>query len=240
MSDAISLLLHGAHSSGRAEERRADSGPRRAPPRPRRASVAAPFCRQRRLVAGGPAATGSNLCSACDREERQAWIVDDTGFPKKGVHSVGVARQYCGQLGKQDNCQIAVSLSAANEHASPPIGFRLYLPEDWAVDPVRRARAGVPEDVVFKTKPQIALDQIKAARAEGVPEGVVLADAGYGINTTFRMALTRMGLTYVVGIQSSARLWPPGSGPLTPKAWSGQGRAADADATRRAQPASIG
>ena len=153
-----------------------------------------------------------------------AWIVDDTGFPKKGVHSVGVARQYCGQLGKQDNCQIAVSLSVTNEHASLPIAFRLYLPEDWAADPVRRARAGVPEDVVFKTKPQIALDQIRAARAEGVPEGVVLADAGYGINTAFRTALTRMGLTYVVGIQSSAQLWPPGSGPLPPKAWSGQGR----------------
>jgi len=101
----------------------------------------------------------------------RAWIVDDTGFPKKGVHSVGVARQYCGQLGKQDNCQIAVSLSATNEHASLPIAFRLYLPEDWAVEPVRRAKAGVPEDVVFKTKPQIALDQIRAARAEGVPEG---------------------------------------------------------------------
>ena len=153
-----------------------------------------------------------------------AWIVDDTGFPKQGVHSVGVARQYCGQLGKQDNCQIAVSLSVANEHASLPIAFRLYLPEDWAADPVRRATTGVPEDVLFKTKPQIALDQIKAARDEGVPKGVVLADAGYGINTAFRTALTRMGLTYVVGVQSSARLWPPGSGPLPPKAWSGQGR----------------
>ena len=146
-----------------------------------------------------------------------ASIVDDTGFPKKGVHSVGVARQYCGQLGKQDNCQIAVSLSVANEHASLPIAFRLYLPEDWAADPVRRARAGVPEDVVFKTKPQIALDQIRAARAEGVAEGVVLADAGYGINTALRTALTGMGLTYVVGVQSSARLWPPGAGPLRPR-----------------------
>jgi len=154
----------------------------------------------------------------------RAWIIDDTGFPKKGVHSVGVARQYCGQLGKQDNCQIAVSLTVANEHASLPIAFRLYLPEDWAADPVRRARAGVPEDIAFKTKPQIALDQIKAARADGVPEGVVLADAGYGINTAFRTALTRMGLTYVVGIQSSAQLWRPGSGPLPPKAWNGQGR----------------
>ena len=102
-------------------------------------------------------------------------MADDPGFPKKGVHSAGVARQYCGQLGKQDNCQVAVSLSVANEHASLPIAFRLSLPEDWAAGPVRRAKTGVPEDVVFKTKPQIALDQIKAARAEGVPEGAVLA-----------------------------------------------------------------
>ena len=105
----------------------------------------------------------------------RVWIVDDTGFPKKGVHSVGVARQYCGQLGKQDNCQIAVSLSAANEHASLPIAFRLYLPEDWAVDPVRRARAGAPEDVEFKTKPQIALDQIRAAHAEARLEHLIFA-----------------------------------------------------------------
>ena len=108
---------------------------------------------------------------AIERRGRiSAWIVDDTGFPKKGVHSVGVARQYCGQLGKQDNCQVAVSLSVANEHASLPIAFRLYLPENWAADPVRRAKAGVPEDVVFKTKPQVALDQIRAAHAEGLAD----------------------------------------------------------------------
>lgn len=154
----------------------------------------------------------------------KAWIVDDTGFLKKGVHSVGVTRQYCGQIGKQDNCQIAVSLSVANDHASLPIAFQLYLPADWAGDSARRRKAGVPEDIVFKTKPRIALDQIRAARAEGVSEGVVLADAGYGINTAFRTALTQMGLTYVVGIQSSARLWSPGTGPLPPKTWDGQGR----------------
>ena len=126
----------------------------------------------------------------CCRVERQgairAWIVDDTGFPKKGKHSVGVARQYCGQLGKQDNCQIAVSLSVANDHASLPIAYRLYLPETWANDAERRAKAGVPEDVVFRTKPEIALDEIQAALAAGVPTGVVLADAGYGIDTAFR------------------------------------------------------
>lgn len=93
----------------------------------------------------------------------EAWIVDDTGFPKKGEHSVGVARQYCGQLGKQDNCQVAVSLSLANHHASLPVAYRLYLPEDWAEDSKRRRKTGVPEDVRFKTKPAIALEQIEAA-----------------------------------------------------------------------------
>jgi SRSO17 transposase len=154
----------------------------------------------------------------------RAWIVDDTGFPKKGTHSVGVARQYCGQLGKQDNCQIAVSLSVANDHASLPIAWRLYLPEAWANDADRRAKAGVPENVRFRTKPEIALDEIQAALAAGVPSGVVLADAGYGVDTAFRTGLTAMGLPYVVGIQSSTSLWPPGSGPLPPKAWSGHGR----------------
>jgi SRSO17 transposase len=154
----------------------------------------------------------------------RAWIVDDTGFPKKGTHSVGVARQYCGQLGKQDNCQIAVSLSVANDHASLPVAWRLYLPEGWANDPARRAKAGVPEGVVFRTKPEIALDQIRTALSAGVPGGVVLADAGYGVDTAFRTELTAMGLSYIVGIQSSTSLWSPGMGPLPPKAWSGHGR----------------
>src|SRR6187549_1437948 len=122
----------------------------------------------------------------------EAWIIDDTGFPKKGAHSVGVARQYCGQLGKQDNCQVAVSLSAANDHASLPIAYRLYLPASWANDADRRAKAGIPEDVVFRTKAEIALDQIRAAVAASVPPGVVLAGAGYGIDTAFRSGLTQM------------------------------------------------
>ena len=115
-------------------------------------------------------------------------------------------------------------MSIANDHDSLPIAFRLYLPEDWAEDAERRRKAGVPEAITFKTKPQIALDQIRAAQTDGVPEGVVLADAGYGINTAFRGALTKMCLTYVVGIQSSARLWSSGTGPSPPKTWSGQGR----------------
>ena len=99
------------------------------------------------------------------------WIVDDTGFPKKGPHSVGVARQYCGQLGKQENCQVAVSLSVANDHASLPLAYRLYLPKTWAADPARRAKAGVPEAITFETKTAIALAQIRQARADGVPTG---------------------------------------------------------------------
>jgi SRSO17 transposase len=137
----------------------------------------------------------------------EASIIDDTGFPKKGKHSVGVARQYCGQLGKQDNCQAVVSLSLANHHASLPIAHRLYLPEDWANDPDRRAKAKVPEDVVFKTKPRIALDQLKAAHAAAIPLGTVLADAGYGNGSEFREGVTALSLAYVMGVQSNMLLW---------------------------------
>lgn len=153
-----------------------------------------------------------------------AWIIDDTGFPKKGTHSVGVARQYCGQLGKQDNCQIAVTLSVANDQASLPIDYRLYLPEPWANDPQRRARAGVPDDVTFQTKPQIALAQIQAALAAGLPQACVLSDAGYGIDTEFRDGITALAMFYAVGIQSSTSLWPPGEQPLPVKPPGGRGR----------------
>jgi SRSO17 transposase len=153
-----------------------------------------------------------------------AWILDDTGFPKKGTHSVGVTRQYCGQLGKQDNCQVAVSLSLANDGGSLPVAFDLYLPEEWATDPVRRTKAGVPTRLTFRTKPQIALEQIRRALAEGLPPGVVLGDAAYGVETDFRTALTALSLSYVLGVQSSLGVWPPGCGPLPPKPWSGKGR----------------
>src|SRR3954468_6385322 len=153
-----------------------------------------------------------------------AWIIDDTGFPKKGKHSVGVARQYCGQLGKQENCRVAGSLSVANERATLPVAFELYLPEGWAGDPARRAEAGVPPDLTFRTKPRIALGQIRRALADGVPPGVVLGDAGYGIDTDFRTASTALALPYVLGVQSTVGVWPPGHGPLSPKPWSGRGR----------------
>src|SRR5271157_76422 len=104
----------------------------------------------------------------------EAWIVDDTGFAKKGVHSVGVARQYCGRLGKTDNCQIAVTLSIANHAASLPIAYQLYLPQDWASDRKRRRKVGVPDEISFKTKPEIALAQIRWACEAGLSRGAVL------------------------------------------------------------------
>ena len=119
-----------------------------------------------------------------------AWIVDDTGFPKKGKHSVGVTRQYCGQVGKQENCRVAVSLSVATWSSSPPIAYRLYLPKEWAEDAERRELTEVPEEFEFQTKPDMALDQIRAAAAAEVARGVVLADAAYGTNTEFRDGLT--------------------------------------------------
>ena len=154
----------------------------------------------------------------------EAWIIDDTGFPKQGRHSVGVARQYCGQLGKQDNCQVAVSLSLANRHASLPVAYRLYLPQEWVADAKRLRKAGVPEEIGFKTKPEIALDQIRAACESGLPRGVVLMDAGYGANTQLRMDISTLGLTYVAGILPNTTVWAPGTEPLRPKTWSGQGR----------------
>ena len=152
------------------------------------------------------------------------WIIDDTGFPKKGKHSVGVARQYCGQLGKQDNCQVAVSLSLASAQGSIPIAFQLYAPQDWAADPVRRKTAGVPEGIAFATKPEIASAQMRQAVAAGVPMGVVLADAGYGDETAFRDGITALGMRYAVGIRPGTTVWGPGTAPLPPKAWVGRGK----------------
>ena len=154
----------------------------------------------------------------------EAWIIDDTSFPKKGKHSVGVARQYCGQLGKQDNCQVAVSLSVANARASLPVAWRLYLPKPWAAEAELRREAGIPDDVGFQTKPAIALDQLRDAVALDLPRGVVLADAGYGNDSGFRSGITELELAYAVGIQGSTTVWAPGTEPLAPKPWSGQGR----------------
>ena len=158
--------------------------------------------------------------------EHKGWvflIADDTGMPKAGTHSVGVARQYCGQLGKTDNCQVAVSLSIATAHASLPIKYRLYLPQTWTDDRSRCEKVGVPADVAFMTKPQISLAQLRQAKAAGLPGDVVAADAGYGDDTDYRDGITELGLLYVLGIRPGTTVWPAGTGPLPPKPWSGRG-----------------
>jgi SRSO17 transposase len=143
----------------------------------------------------------------------EAWIIDDTSFPKHGKHSVGVHHQYCGQLGKQANCQVAVSLSIANHAASLPVAYRLYLPQDWTKDRKRRSKAGVPKDIKFKTKPQIALEQIRWACEAGLPRGVALMDAAYGRDARLRAGMTELGVPYVVGIVPTILMWAPDHGP---------------------------
>lgn len=146
----------------------------------------------------------------------EAWIGDDTSFPKKGTHSVGVAHQYCGNLGKQANCQVAVSVSLATGYGSLPVAYRLYLPEAWALDPARCKAAGVPKDVVFQKKWEIALALADQLLREGVPKAPFLWDAGYGPVLAFRQGLTERGFDYVVGVRSDEPIWPPGWAPLAP------------------------
>jgi SRSO17 transposase len=136
----------------------------------------------------------------------EAWVIDDTGFPKHGKHSVGVSHQYCGQSGKQDNCQVAVSLSLVNAHASLPVAYQLYLPRSWADDPDRRRKAGVPDEIEFKTKNEIARSQIEWACAAGLPRGVVLMDVSYGKDASLRARMTELGLQYAVAIRGDARV----------------------------------
>jgi SRSO17 transposase len=140
-----------------------------------------------------------------------AWVVDDTGFPKQGTHSVGVERQYSGTLGKTGNCQIAVSVHHVGEQGNAPLGWRLYLPESWTKDAERRKEAGIPEELVFRKKWELALDIIDQIRDWGLPDQVVLADAGYGDGTEFREELEKRGLAYAVGVTPQVGVWlkPP-------------------------------
>lgn len=148
-------------------------------------------------------------------QEPVHWIIDDTGLPKKGKHSVGVAHQYCGQTGKQDNCRVAVSLSIATAQGSLPVGFRVYLPREWTDDAARCSKVGVPEDVGFATKPTLALQQIEAALAAGYPRGTVLADAAYGDETAWREVLAGHGLQYAVGVRGATTVWWGNHQPLS-------------------------
>jgi SRSO17 transposase len=143
----------------------------------------------------------------------EAWIIDDTAFPKQGQHSVGVHHQYCGQLGKQANCQVTVSLSIANHSASLPVAYRLYLPKDWATDRPRRKKAGVPREIEFKTKPEVALEQIRWACEARLPRGVALMDVAYGNDSRLRAGMTALKVSYVAGIQPNTLMWRSGAGP---------------------------
>jgi SRSO17 transposase len=155
-----------------------------------------------------------------DRElpDIEAFVFDDTGFAKKGKYSVGVARQYSGTLGRTDNSQVAVSLHLAGEKGSGCIAMTLYLPDEWASDKPRRAAAGVPEDIRFRTKWEIALGQLDAALAAGVRRHIVLADAGYGDATQFRTGIEERELQYVVGVSGVPTIWRPGVTPAVPPA----------------------
>jgi len=153
------------------------------------------------------------------------WIADDTGFAKKGSHSVGVAHQYCGRLGKTDNCQVAVSLSLASVQGSLPVGYRLYLPQEWAEDKARREQAKIPSEIGFATKGEIALGQVEAALAAGLPRGVFLGDAAYGDEAALRDRLTELDLLYAVGVRPGTAVWWENHQPATPPVARRRGRA---------------
>ncbi|WP_411089185.1 IS701 family transposase [Streptomyces sp. 061-3] len=152
-----------------------------------------------------------------------AWAVDDVSFPKDGKMSVGVAHQYCGALGKQANCQVAVSVHAVSDAASCPLQWRLFVPQEWADDPVRRCKTGIPQEVGHREKWRLALDTIDELAGWGLVPPVLVADAGYGQNADFRDGLEGRGIGYVVAIRSDVTVHPPGAQPTAP-AWSGNGR----------------
>lgn len=144
-------------------------------------------------------------------EKVHVWVIDDTGFLKQGRDSVGVHRQYTGSAGKKANCQIGVSLSVATAHAQVPIDFELYIPESWTSDPERRKKARIPEDYVFKTKIELALDMIDRAAAAGIPGDVILADSAYGDSVTFRGCARLLGFDIAVGIRAPTKVWLVGA-----------------------------
>jgi SRSO17 transposase len=160
----------------------------------------------------------SRLAKVLDREmpTLEAVVFDDTGFPKKGRHSAGVARQYSGTLGRTDNCQVATSLHLAGEKGSACIGMQLYLPEEWTSDAARRRVAGIPDNVEFRRKWEIAIDLLDRTLDWGVRPRLALADAGYGDAVAFRDALRERGFQYIVGVTGTHLVWPPGAAPRKP------------------------
>ena len=152
-----------------------------------------------------------------------AWIIDDTGFPKAGRYSVGVARQYSGTLGKVGNCQLGVSVSAASEAASCPLDWRLFLPAAWDDDGERRAKAHLPESERHRPKWQLALEMLDELRTWGLTPPAIVADAGYGEITAFRSALEERELAYVVEVKAATSAYAPQIAAEQPP-WRGSGR----------------
>jgi SRSO17 transposase len=138
-----------------------------------------------------------------------AWVVDDTGIAKDGKHSPGVKRQYSGTLGKIGNCQIAVSLHAAGARSTLPLGFALYLPEEWCGDQERRRQAKIPESVVFKTKPQLAGSLVEQAAAWEIPQAPIVADCAYGDDSAFRTRLHALEVEYVLAVSAQISVYGP-------------------------------
>jgi SRSO17 transposase len=158
-----------------------------------------------------------------------AYCVDDTGFAKKGAHSVGVQRQYSGTLGKIGNCQVAVSLHGVSETFSACLAAQLYLPKEWTKDTTRRKGAAVADDIAFQTKTQIAIEQLRVAKGHGAPNRPVVSDAGYGDSRDFREAITELGWRYAVAVSSTTTVWPPGTAPQQPARAGNPGRPATRD-----------
>ncbi len=142
-----------------------------------------------------------------EREPIDTWIIDDTGFLKQGKHSVGVQRQYTGSAGKITNCQVGVSLSLASCNEHVPIDFELYLPRSWTDDPARCKEANIPAQVAFRTKPELALEMIRRAVDDGHPQGLVLADSGYGDSSDFRAELRKLDLHYAVAVDATTKVY---------------------------------
>jgi len=139
----------------------------------------------------------------------EAWVLDDTGFPKDGKRSPGVKRQYSGTLGKIGNCQIGVSAHAVGERGTAPLGWALYLPEEWCADAERRRKARIPEDVTFKTKPELGVELVEQAAGWEVPAAPVLGDAAYGENTELRDRLDAAGREYVLAVGPTTTVFAP-------------------------------
>jgi SRSO17 transposase len=152
------------------------------------------------------------------------WIIDDTGFPKQGKESVGVARQYSGTLGKVGNCQIAVSIHLTTEQESAPLDWALYLPQQWVDDPERCRKAGVPENALFRSKPEMALTLVDQLVRWGVSRLPVLADVAYGRSSEFRQGLANRQLQYVVGVDPDTAIWTEPTRRVPPRRKSGRGR----------------